>query len=88
MKYEEVKKKSEDMLIQIMKYDLNALEDRADVNTLYIEMACTLITATVNYNPYDIKSTLLSLIEVLDEVKATCADGLLSAFKEGGEIYL
>lgn len=86
MDYNEVKKKSDDMLVQIMKYDFNELNYVTDVRALYKEMACTLITASIVFNPDDEDKTIESLDNVLHDVTFECFNRLIRTFEEGGDV--
>ena len=77
MTREECKKQSEDMIYQVLKYIKECNLSHTDEYELKIEIACTIITAAIDFEKNDIKQTLENTCIALQDTCNVCQSGVL-----------
>ena len=75
MTKEELKPQTEDMIYQILKL-VGQLNDKESYE-LKIELACSIITAAIDFEKNDLNKTLLNLQTALTEVSNITAHGVV-----------
>lgn len=83
MNSDEVKKTSEEMLVQIVKYISKTGLNEKEKNQLLRELACSLITASIDFEKNEME-LMCDLNQVCHDLRDICIAGMLR-FKSGDE---